>query len=107
MGDWMKQPSESIDLVPVYVSNGLGSLADFRRAARRAADSHARTPVVVIPGDSVPVEIGDIAHYETGRGERVRYPLALSKRIGWRAMRYVRSTLRVTVGSLWSPPPGV
>jgi hypothetical protein len=74
---------------------------EARRIARNAAEaSRNNLPVVVVEGDSAPVETGDSWHYETKGGTRIMHPSAY-KKLGFSNMVYVSSTRRVEVGLDW------
>jgi hypothetical protein len=95
--------SHMVESVPTVVAQNLGSLADFNRAARKAAReySHSR-PVQIIAGNASPVEAGDGGRYLTRGGTEIRFPSAYRKK-GRSNMVYHPSTSRVVVGANWRP----
>jgi hypothetical protein len=72
-----------------------------RRTIRTIAQARNNMPVEVIAGSSqAPKLMGESYHYETRGGRRIYHPSAYSKK-GWGNMRYIGSSLRVTVGELY------
>ena len=95
-------------LEPTIVREGLGSRADFDRAAKRAArgktTGYAYHPtslcyVLVVPGDAPPIVTGRRGYFTTPSGKTVvLHPGAY----GWRTV-YWASDLHVEVGADWRP----
>jgi len=90
---------------PTVVARNLGSMLDFRRAARLAAGEYPGCPVAVVPGNAAPTVQGDRQYYTTPGGDYCPHPNAYTAAGGgW--CTYHPSTLAVVVGRGWTPPAG-
>lgn len=85
-----------------YKAETLISFDSGRRYIRNACKADSWVPINLINGNSAPKYVGNKHHYETSGGRMIYHPSAYSKS-GWSNMRYVHSTLKVEVGSDWTP----
>lgn len=71
----------------------------IKKELRKSVNAHKSCPVIIIAGNNPPKLLGQSFHYENKSGDRIWHPNAY--RAKWGKPIYVRSTLRVEVGSDW------
>ena len=83
----------------VKITNKTNISILLKRLIRKSVGANNNTPVHIIEGNMPPKLRGKIWHYTNKSGDIIHHPNAY--RAAWGKPIYIRSTIRVEVGSDW------